>query len=555
MALNPFFLQGSPGEQRLIQNLINEQLQIYGVEITYIPRKFVNKTSIIEEVQSSKFDDNFLLEAYVNTYEGYSGAGDIMTKFGVSLKDEVTLTISQERFTDFIAPFLDASDYELGSRPREGDLIFFPLGARLFEVKFVEHEQPFYQLGKNYVYQLQCELFEYEDEIIDTGLDVIDSEIEDQGFITTLNLVGSGATATASATLAPAQSGFINSLTILNDGSGYTSIPTVFISTSRNASIGVNASAVAITTERNGVFSIKELVLTNAGAGYTVAPDINIIGGGGSGAIATCGITTSGRGVISYTITAEGSGYTTEPTITIAGPNGAGTTATASAVIDVGNTKVSSIRPVNPGIGYTVEPTVTIADPNIITGRGNYLLNDLIVGQTSHTEARVKSWDADTKVLKISNVGIGSTVNGFIPGEEIRVQIGQDSGTGHRSYKTIFVPSTNKTATIGISTTVLTGVNTTGLTVGAALSAIDNVIGLGVTVLAIGNSQITIADPSINTGVTTTSISIGTTSFVAYNVRQYQQEDIYDAYSDNDEFELEADNIIDFAETNPFGTY
>ena len=555
MALNPFFLQGSPGEQRLIQNLINEQLQIYGVEITYIPRKFVNKTSIIEEVQSSKFDDNFLLEAYVNTYEGYSGAGDIMTKFGVSLKDEVTLTISQERFTDFIAPFLDASDYELGSRPREGDLIFFPLGARLFEVKFVEHEQPFYQLGKNYVYQLQCELFEYEDEIIDTGLDVIDSEIEDQGFITTLNLVGSGATATASATLAPAQSGFINSLTILNDGSGYTSIPTVFISTSRNASIGVNASAVAITTERNGVFSIKELVLTNAGAGYTVAPDINIIGGGGSGAIATCGITTSGRGVISYTITAEGSGYTTEPTVTIAGPNGAGTTATASAVIDVGNSKVSSIRPVNPGIGYTVAPTVTIADPNIITGRGNYLLNDLIVGQTSHTEARVKSWDADTKVLKISNVGIGSTVNGFIPGEEIRVQIGQDSGTGHRSYKTIFVPSTNKTATIGISTTVLTGVTTTGLTVGAAVSAIDNVIGLGVTVLAIGNSQITIADPSINTGVTTTSISIGTTSFVAYNVRQYQQEDIYDAYSDNDEFELEADNIIDFAETNPFGTY
>ena len=118
MALNPFFLQGSPGEQRLIQNLINEQLQIYGVEITYIPRKFVNKTSIIEEVQSSKFDDNFLLEAYVNTYEGYSGAGDIMTKFGVSLKDEVTLTISQERFTDFIAPFLDPTDYELGSRPR-----------------------------------------------------------------------------------------------------------------------------------------------------------------------------------------------------------------------------------------------------------------------------------------------------------------------------------------------------------------------------------------------------------------------------------------------------
>ena len=555
MALNPFFLQGSSQEQRLVQDLINEQLKIYGVEVTYIPRKFVNKSSIIEEVQSSRFDDNFLLEAYINTYEGYSGAGDIMTKFGVSLKDEVTLTISQERFTDFIAPFLDPTDYELGSRPREGDLVFFPLGSRLFEVKFVEHEQPFYQLGKTYVYQLQCELFEYEDEVIDTSIHEIDSQIEDQGFITTLSLVGSGVTATASATLAPAQSGFINSLTILNDGSGYTSIPTVFISTSRDASIGVNASAVAITTERNGVFSIKELVLTNAGAGYTVAPDINIIGGGGSGAIATCGITTSGRGVISYTITNEGSGYTTPPLITVAGPSGAGTTATAAAVIDTGNAKLSSIRPVNPGVGYTVAPTVTVGDPNLIIGRGNYLYNDLVVGQTSHTEALVREWDADTKVLKISNVGIGSTISGFIPGEEVRIQTGIDPGTGHRIHKTVFVSTGTTTGTVGVSTNLITGINTTGILVGAAVSAVDNIIGLGVTVISIGAGSIIVDTPSLNTSSTSFTISTGTTSFVAYNVRQYQQEDIYDAYSDNDEFELEADNIIDFAETNPFGTY
>ena len=204
MALNPFFLQGSQDEQRLIQDLINEQLQIYGVEVTYIPRKFVNKQSIIEEVQSSRFDDNFLIEAYINNYEGYSGAGDVMTKFGVSLRDEVTLTISQERFTDFIAPFLDDGDYELGSRPREGDLVYFPLGQRLFEVKFVEHEKPFYMLQKNYVYELQCELFEYEDEIIDTSIDEIDEQVQDEGFITTLNLVGTGRTATATATLVSA---------------------------------------------------------------------------------------------------------------------------------------------------------------------------------------------------------------------------------------------------------------------------------------------------------------------------------------------------------------
>ena len=102
MALNPFFLQGTSSEQRLVQDLINEQLRTFGVEVTYIPRKFVNTTSIIQEVQSSKFDDNFAIEAYVNTYDGYSGAGDVLTKFGMSLRDEVTLTVSKERFEDLL---------------------------------------------------------------------------------------------------------------------------------------------------------------------------------------------------------------------------------------------------------------------------------------------------------------------------------------------------------------------------------------------------------------------------------------------------------------------
>ena len=556
MALNPFFLQGSPGEQRLIQSLINEQLQIYGVEVTYIPRKFVNKQSIIEEVQSSKFDDNFLLEAYVNTYEGYSGAGDVMTKFGVSLRDEVTLTISQERFTDFIAPFLDPNDYELGSRPREGDLIFFPLGQRLFEVKFVEHEKPFYQLGKNYVYELQCELFEYEDEIIDTSIDEIDTQVEDQGFITTLNLVGSGSTAEASSTLSPVvggSTGYLRSITVLNDGSGYTSTPTVFISTSRSAS-GVNAAAVAITTSRGGVQSIKELLLTNAGAGYTQAPDINIVGGGGSGAIATCTIEKTQKGVISFTVTGDGTGYTSTPTVTVQGPPGAGTTAIGEAVINTSN-KLQSIRVKNPGIGYGVTaPTVTIGNPNIITGRGNFELNDLVVGQQSNTEARVKEWDSDTKVLKVSNVGIGSTVSGFRAGEEIRIQTGlRDDGL--RLYKDIFVGSGATTGTLGITTTKITGINTTGINVGTALSEVSGVIGAGVTVLSIQPTQITISRTSLNVAISTITVAFGSTSFISYSISEYDKRDIYDSYSDNDEFETEADAIIDFAESNPFGTF
>ena len=555
MALNPFFLQGSPGEQRLIQDLINEQLQIYGVEVTYIPRKFVNRSTIIEEVQSSKFDDNFLLEAYVNTYEGYSGAGDIMTKFGVSLRDEVTLTISKERFEDFISPFLNIDAYEIETRPREGDLIFFPLGQRLFEVKFVEHEQPFYQLGKNYVYQLQCELFEYEDEIIDTGVDEIDTEVEEDGFITTLNLVGSGATASASAVI---RTGYIRTLTLLNDGSGYTSTPTVSISTSRDPA-GVDASAVAITTSVGGVFSIKELILTNAGAAYSIAPSIRILGGGGSGAIATCGIETVQKGVISYTVTGNGSGYTVPPTVTVASP-GTGTTAVPVSVIDASNTTLQSVRAGNPGIGYTVVPTVTVADPNIITGRGNFEYNDLVVGQTSNTEARVRSWDLDTKILKVTNVGIGSTVSGFIPGEEVRVQTGIGN-TGLKIHKTTFVAgftTTNVFVSAGPTNIFVGSANTSKFNIGDDIEPIDHIIGAGVTVHSVSGTggTLRISEPTLNTsfkqGLT---LSIGSTEFVAYNISQYDNRDIYDDFSSNDEFETEADDIIDFAETNPFGTY
>ena len=471
MALNPFFLQGSPSEQRLVQDLINEQLGIYGVEVTYIPRKFVNRQTIIEEVQQAKFDDNFSIEAYVNTYEGYGGQGDIMTKFGMSLRDELTLTISRERFEDFIGAFLTAlpdDEIIVDTRPREGDLVYFPLGQRLFEIKFVEHEEPFYQLGKNYVYQLKCELFEYEGEVIDTSIDAIDTQIEDEGFITTLNMVSAGTTAAATAVLSQ-PTGYVRELFLTNDGSGYTTTPTVAISTAPGAT-GVSATAVAITTTRAGVKSIERIVLTNAGSGYTSPPTITIIGGNGTGAIATCSIETTQKGVISYTVTNQGGGYSAVPTITVAGPTGSGTTSTAEAIINA-DKQVTSIRVTNPGIGYTQIPAVSFSAPAAV-GVGTFYYNEVIRGQTSLTEARVRSWDVDTKVLKVANVGIGTTISGFIPGETI--------------------------------------------------------IGTGSTIAG---------------------------EYAAYTLGSHDNRDIYDEYDSNDEFETEADSMIDFSESNPFGQF
>ena len=547
MALNPFFLQGSQSEQRLVQSLINEQLQIYGVEVTYIPRKFVRKQTIIKEVQSSAFDDNFLLEAYVNTYEGYGGQGDIMTKFGVSLRDELVLTISKERFEDFISPFLSADeDYDLATRPREGDVIFFPLGSRLFEVKFVEHEEPFYQLGKNYVYQLKCELFEYEDEVFDTDIEEIDSQLEDIGYISTLQLMGIGVTATANPQLSVSNKGYIREIVLNDDGSGYTSTPTVAISTAPNAAGNVNATAVAITTTRGGVFSIERIQLTHAGIGYTEAPLVSIRGGGGVGAAATAAVELTDFGIVDFTMSNNGAGYGSNPIVTITGNN---TIPAVADVIVLADNTISDITLRNAGVGYTVVPTITISNPSLINGVGNFERGEVVKGLSSGVEARVKEWDTDTKILKISNVGIGTTTKAFIPGEIIQA-----------TESTFFNVDSTVTGTIGVTTTVITGINTSGISINQELNQVSVgqsiIIGTGATVTNIGIGTIFISIPTLNTtGGFTTSISFGSTVFSNYALDFFDEDNQDTTFESNEIIESEADGIIDFSEGNPFGTF
>jgi len=433
MALNPFFLQGSSGEQRLIQELINEQLKIYGIEVTYIPRKFVRKQTIIEEIQSSVFDDNFLLEAYLNNYDGYSGAGDIMTKFGVSVRDEVSLVISKERFEDFISPFWDGEDdteITVFDRPREGDLVYFPLGKRLFEVKFVEHEKPFYQLGKNYVYELQCELFEYEDEVLDTSIDEIDEVLEDIGNIIDLSMYSSGTRATATASIG---TGYIRQIFLNNDGSGFTGTPTVAITTAPSG--GTNAQAVAITTTRNSITSIKEILITHAGTGYTVAPTITITGGGGTGAAATCGIITDRKGVVNVVVNDGGAGYSTAPSVSFSLPSlSPNLPAAATSIVSAAGT-VSAIYITDAGAGFFSAPTVTVAAA-ATTGIGTFWFNELVTGSRSGSTARVKNWDTDTNILRV-----GIVTGSFYPGETIT---GSKSGAVYETRVSVANTETDK---------------------------------------------------------------------------------------------------------------
>ena len=154
MSLNPYFTQGTKNEQNLVQDLINEQLRMYGVEIYYIPRKYMTTTKVIREVIESEFDDAYPIEAYVKS-DVYEGAGILLSKFGVQQQDDITVIISRERWETYIEPLIEnESNIKLATRPKGGDLIYFPLDDRLYEIKFVEYADPFYQLQDLYTYEL-----------------------------------------------------------------------------------------------------------------------------------------------------------------------------------------------------------------------------------------------------------------------------------------------------------------------------------------------------------------------------------------------------------------
>ena len=181
MAKNTYFRHGTRNEQMLQQSLVDEFIKMFGQDILYIPRKLVRKDTVLNEEIISEFNDSFLTYAYFENFEGFAGNGDILTKFGIRSTDEVTLSLSRQIFQDFIAvQMIGVEGIEVGSRPQEGDLIYFTLTDNLFEVKFVEHESPFYQFGSLYTYQLKCELYEYQNET--AGTDIFATQ-EDEGFI------------------------------------------------------------------------------------------------------------------------------------------------------------------------------------------------------------------------------------------------------------------------------------------------------------------------------------------------------------------------------------
>jgi len=443
MVLNPFFTQGTSSEQNLVQSLINEQLRMYGVDIYYIPRKYMTEKTVIREVVQSKFDSALPIEAYVDNYDAYSGAGDVLSKFGIESKDEVRLIISRERYENYITPLIQGqANIKLSTRPKGGDLIWFPLDDRLYEIKDIEYAKPYYQLQNLYVYELYCELFRYQDEVIDTGIDDIDNELlgdetdgltDDgistvQGYTQTLTMVGNAVNATAS--ISGLISGGVRFVTITNRGGGYGSVPIVGVSSAPSGGV----TAVGIASMIGGIQvcnlnanprlqSVQSVNISNPGSGYTTIPSVTFStsDGTGVGAAATATIGSDIIGPIS--ITNSGGGYITNPTISFTNEvfkTGVTTvSATATSVVSTAGT-ITNIYLTNAGLGYSVAPTISIEAPVSSSNALDFVFNEIITGSTSEVTARVRSWSSVTNVLEISNVSgsfsVGETLTGSTSG-------------------------------------------------------------------------------------------------------------------------------------------
>lgn len=177
MALNPYFNNYTyKPTQDLMEDLVEESIKINGLNVYYIPRRFANLDQIFGEDSSSYFKDALQIEMFMDNYSGMSGEREIISKFGLEIKDTLSLVVSKRRFQQEAAKLPLMSDRPVQiTNPMEGDLIFHPFTKGLFEIKFVDNKEIFYQFGKLYTYKLECELFKYSYETLDTGNSEIDS--------------------------------------------------------------------------------------------------------------------------------------------------------------------------------------------------------------------------------------------------------------------------------------------------------------------------------------------------------------------------------------------
>jgi hypothetical protein len=254
VARNVYFSQGTGNEQYLLEDIIIESMQIYGQDFYYIPRTLVAKDNILGEDRLSEFKQAFGIEMYLESVDGFEGQGAFINKFGLMMEQSATLTVARRRWDQLVGRF---GSTQLPNRPCEGDLLYFPLTKGLFEIKFVQHQDPFYQLGKLYVYKLQVELFQYASEHIDTGFKDIDVFETLKSYDTDFARNATGA---------------VTHVFLEYGGSGYTSVPEVTLFGGNGTAAWKPAKVVATISDGE----VTKLTITDVGTGYDTAPTLQI---------------------------------------------------------------------------------------------------------------------------------------------------------------------------------------------------------------------------------------------------------------------------------------
>ena len=270
MARNLYFSEKVRSEMDLYENLVIESLKIYGQDVYYLPRDLVNEDVLLGDDVASRFPTSHKIEMYIENIEGFDGEGDLFTRFGVEIRDEVTLVVARTRF----AAQVRRPDNDIATdRPTEGDLIYIPLTNKMFEIQFVEHEQPFYQIENLPVYKMRCTLFEYSGEDFDTSIAGI-QDIEQTGSYQYRLKVLAPKKATASVIM---DSSTVSSLTLVQGGTYYTTIPTIAFTENDSDNVAIGDSATATATVANGV--VSGITLTSSGSGYNSTPTVHFLGG------------------------------------------------------------------------------------------------------------------------------------------------------------------------------------------------------------------------------------------------------------------------------------
>ena len=275
----PTYYAGHSGEQGLVQDLVDEQIKLFGTDIYYIP-KIVLADSTLDEVRYTKYQEQFQVEMLLQNVMGFGDNAEFISKFGLRITDEIIFRVSTRRWDEEVAEH--SPTLTVDSRPNEGDLLYFPLTQDIYEIKFVGKEEPFYQFGKIQFYAITAEIYEVGQDDFDTGIAEIDAV--EQLFDNAIKLV--------------MDPGGIGDFTV-----GEEVVGDEFLAKATSAITGDAVSGATI---------------SDGGAHYKVAtpPTVTITGGGGTGATATATVSASGI-VNAITITAGGSGYTSAPTVTI----------------------------------------------------------------------------------------------------------------------------------------------------------------------------------------------------------------------------------------------